>query len=68
MYFHLQDTRVHEGEAVRAGQVIGSVGASGRVTGAHLHWAARLGGARIDPTTLPRVTRDAGQRAMTIDR
>jgi murein DD-endopeptidase MepM/ murein hydrolase activator NlpD len=67
MYFHLQETRVREGEGVRAGQVIGSVGASGRVTGAHLHWAARLNGARIDPTALVRVLRNADQRGMTND-
>ncbi len=54
MYFHLQELRVREGERVRAGQVIGTVGASGRATGAHLHWGARLGGARIDPTALVR--------------
>ena len=60
MYFHLQDLRAREGERVRAGQVIGSVGASGRATGAHLHWGARLGGARIDPTALARLPRDGG--------
>jgi murein DD-endopeptidase MepM/ murein hydrolase activator NlpD len=67
MYFHLRDLRVREGEAVRAGQAVGTVGASGRATGAHLHWGVRLGGARVDPTTLPRVTRDAGQHGMTND-
>jgi murein DD-endopeptidase MepM/ murein hydrolase activator NlpD len=55
MYFHLEEVRVREGDAVRAGQAIGTVGASGRATGAHLHWGARLGGARIDPTALLRV-------------
>ena len=54
MYFHLQDVLVRGGDAVHAGQTIGTVGASGRATGAHLHWGARLGGARIDPTTLVR--------------
>ncbi len=66
MYFHLQETRLRQGEAVRARQVIGSVGASGRVTGAHLHWGARLGGARVDPTALVRVLRDA-ERGGRID-
>ncbi len=56
MYFHLQEVRVREGDAVRAGQAIGTVGSSGRATGAHLHWGARLAGARIDPTALLRVS------------
>ena len=31
------------------GQVLGLAGATGRVTGPHLHWAARIQGARVDP-------------------
>jgi|SRR5581483_130729 len=46
---HLSAFDVHEGEVVDAGQVVGRVGATGRVTGAHLHWAVRIGGARVDP-------------------
>ena len=49
---HLSAIEVHEGEEVAAGQVIGLVGATGRVTGPHLHWAVRAGGARIDPLAL----------------
>jgi len=49
MYFHLSEVLVHEGEVVTRGQVIGRVGATGRVTGPHLHWGMRLNGARVDP-------------------
>lgn len=51
-YFHLSKTDVSEGDTVRAGQVIGAVGKSGRVTGPHLHWIARYGGITVDPLSL----------------
>ena len=43
---------VKPGQRVKRGQRLGLVGATGRVTGPHLHWAARLRGARIDPFSL----------------
>jgi murein DD-endopeptidase MepM/ murein hydrolase activator NlpD len=46
---HLSEFAVHEGDQVQAGQVVGKVGATGRVTGPHLHWALRANGARVDP-------------------
>jgi murein DD-endopeptidase MepM/ murein hydrolase activator NlpD len=52
MYFHLSEIRVGEGQLVRKGDVLGLSGATGRVTGAHLHWGARLANARIDPLEL----------------
>ena len=52
MYFHLSEFKVDAGAMVRRGDVIGLSGMSGRVTGPHLHWAARLGNARIDPMEL----------------
>ena len=52
MYFHLSEVLVKDGDPVKAGQVIGKVGASGRATGPHLHWGARLNGAWINPYAL----------------
>jgi murein DD-endopeptidase MepM/ murein hydrolase activator NlpD len=52
MYFHLDDFRVEPDALVRKGSVIGTAGMTGRVTGPHLHWGARLNGARVDPLAL----------------
>lgn len=52
MYFHLSQLNVEKGAAVDRGNVIGLSGMTGRVTGPHLHWAARLNGARVDPLEL----------------
>jgi len=49
---HLSRIDVDEGEMVTPGQRVGLVGATGRVTGAHLHWAVRAGAARVDPLSL----------------
>jgi hypothetical protein len=51
-YFHLDTTVVNEGERVERGQTLGTVGATGRATGPHLHFGAQVGGARVDPATL----------------
>lgn len=52
---HLSVIDVTEGEAVTPGQRIGLVGATGRVTGPHLHWAVRINDARVDPLSLLQV-------------
>lgn len=52
MYFHLSEVMAKEGSIMNTGEEIGRVGKSGRVTGPHLHWGARLNGARIDPYSL----------------
>jgi murein DD-endopeptidase MepM/ murein hydrolase activator NlpD len=49
---HLSATDVREGDLVSAGQVVGRVGATGRVTGPHLHWAFTVVGARVDPLSV----------------
>jgi murein DD-endopeptidase MepM/ murein hydrolase activator NlpD len=51
-YFHLSKSLVREGDTVVAGQRIGLVGQSGRVTGPHLHWVARYGAISVDPMSL----------------
>jgi len=58
---HLSVMDVHQGDLVTRGQTIGQVGATGRVTGPHLHWAVRMNGARVDPlSVLAAVGQDAG--------
>jgi murein DD-endopeptidase MepM/ murein hydrolase activator NlpD len=51
-YMHLSRILVSANDSVRAGQVIGLVGATGRVTGPHLHWSAYFGKLLFDPMTL----------------
>jgi len=51
-YGHLDTLAVKAGETVEAGARLGTVGATGRVTGPHLHWAARLNRARVNPLEL----------------
>jgi len=55
-YFHLSAVSVAQGDTVNAGDTIGKVGATGRVTGPHLHWVARYGAVTIDPSTLLELT------------
>jgi murein DD-endopeptidase MepM/ murein hydrolase activator NlpD len=48
-YLHLSRVDVGVGDVVEAGQPIGAVGATGRVTGPHLHWLVRYGTVTVDP-------------------
>lgn len=52
MYLHLSEILVDVGDFVERGQVVGLAGATGRVTGPHLHWGARILDARVDPFSL----------------
>jgi hypothetical protein len=58
-YFHLTKPLVARGDTVERGQQIGTVGATGRVTGPHLHWSARYGALTFNPLYLIDLPLDA---------
>jgi len=60
-YFHLSEQLVSPGDTVEAGTPVGLVGATGRVTGAHLHWVVRYGRTSVDPRSLLDVTAAHGR-------
>lgn len=51
-YLHLSAVLVRQGQRVAKGELIAEVGATGRATGAHLHWGLRLGDTELDPALL----------------
>ncbi|EGB16210.1 Peptidase M23 [Pseudodesulfovibrio mercurii] len=67
LYCHLSETSVREGDMVEAGRVVGLSGATGRVTGAHLHLAAFVLGAVVDPEVLFQTSGDNMPELWKID-
>jgi len=49
MYCHMSEHKVELADMIKQGDTIGLVGATGRVTGPHLHWSVSLNGVRVDP-------------------
>ena len=49
MFCHLDRIDVKKGQVVSPGDPVATVGATGRVTGPHLHWSVALNGALVDP-------------------
>jgi murein DD-endopeptidase MepM/ murein hydrolase activator NlpD len=52
LYGHMESMSVKVGDTVAPGQVIGHVGATGRVTGPHLHWGLSISGAKVNALDL----------------
>ena len=61
LYMHFSKISVREGQHVVRGQKLGLSGATGRVTGPHLHWAVRWQGAYLDPAKLLRLDLSAAR-------
>ena len=58
IFAHFSALEVEDGDSVDIGATLGRVGATGRVTGPHLHWSVRLNGARVDPMSLIEATEE----------
>jgi len=59
-YSHLSDIQVKPGDKVKAGQLIGYSGATGRVSGPHLHWTTKVNKVTVNPIQLQELLNDLG--------
>jgi murein DD-endopeptidase MepM/ murein hydrolase activator NlpD len=55
LYGHLTKVNVEPGQTVKAGDVVGFLGSTGRSTGPHLHYEIRKNGIDIDPTSFLKI-------------
>lgn len=63
MYCHMSRMDVEPGDVVAAGDVLGAIGQTGRVTGPHLHWSVSLNNARVNPNLFLSNEQTPGSRA-----
>ncbi|MFN8693595.1 MAG: M23 family metallopeptidase [Holosporales bacterium] len=52
VFAHCEDVLVKEGQRVQRGEQLGTIGNTGRSTGAHLHWGTAVGGINVDPAVV----------------